>query len=244
MLVGLSLIIGSACVFNNYIDRDIDKKMARTKKRATVTGEVSTLAVLLYGTILGILGSIILGVWTNYLTLAVALVGWFSYVVLYGYFKRRSTLGTVVGSISGAVPPVVGYCAFTDKLDGGALILFLILVFWQMPHFYAIAIYRLKDYAQAKIPVLPAKKGIKTTKIEMLLYLIGFVLAVATLKIFDYTGYTYLIVMLVLSLYWLWQGIGGFKTSDDNLWAKKMFFTSLIIISAFSVVLVLNPWLP
>src|SRR5579872_2970145 len=138
---GISFVIGSACVFNNYLDRDIDKRMERTQKRALVTGAISTRSALMYGTILGLVGFILLGVFVNVLTALIALVGFIFYVILYGIAKRGSHWGAVVGSVSGAVPIVVGYTAVTNQLDLTALILFLVLVFWQMPHFYAIAIY-------------------------------------------------------------------------------------------------------
>ena len=154
-LGGSSLIIASACVFNNYIDRDIDSKMTRTKNRTLVRGAVPDPIALLYGSLLGVIGFGVLIIYTNVLTVLVGATGMFFYVVMYSIWKRRSPYGTLVGSISGAVPPVAGYSAVTNSLDVGALILFLVLVFWQMPHFYAIAIRRREEYKEAGIPVLP-----------------------------------------------------------------------------------------
>jgi len=119
-LVGLSLIVASACVLNNCLDRRIDAAMARTQRRALVRGLVSTRAAIIYATILGLTGAALLAAFTNLLTLGLALFGLFAYVVLYGIAKRRTVHGTVVGSISGAVPPVVGYTAVTGSLDHGA----------------------------------------------------------------------------------------------------------------------------
>jgi len=181
MLVGISFVIASACVFNNYIDRDIDKFMARTKKRALPTGIISGRNALLYAIVLGVIGFSLLLFYTNLLTTFVGFVGFFVYIVLYGISKRRSVYGTIVGSIAGAVPPVVGYVAVTNNFDMGALLLFLILVIWQMPHFYAIAIFREDDYAAASIPVLPIKQGIKATKIHMVLYIAAFLIATVML---------------------------------------------------------------
>jgi protoheme IX farnesyltransferase len=244
MLGGLSLIIASACVFNNYIDRDIDKKMARTKNRALVSGDISGKNALIYSGGLGLAGSFILAVYTNWVTLGLALSGWFAYVVLYGVGKRRTVHGTVIGSISGAVPPVVGYCAVTNHLDSGALLLFLILVFWQMPHFYAIATYRLKDYAAAGIPVLPLKRGLRNTKIQIAAYIVAFIVACDLLYVFGYTGTTYLVVMTLLGLRWLGLAVQGFKVKDNNLWARKVFKFSLIVTLVFSVMISANAWLP
>jgi protoheme IX farnesyltransferase len=242
-LIGTSLIIGSACVFNNYIDRNIDKAMARTKKRALALGSISGRNALIYATVLGVLGVVSLALYVNWLTVLIGLIAFFVYVVLYGISKRRSVHGTVVGSIAGAAPVVAGYCAVSDHFNGAALILFLILVTWQMPHFYAIAMYRIKDYAAAKIPVLPIKSGMRATKIQMLVYIVAFILANISLSLFGTTKVIYLIVMTILGLAWLWLGIQGFK-SDDTKWARKMFFFSLIIILTLSVMLSVGAILP
>lgn len=157
-LAGIAFIIGSACVFNNYIDRDIDAKMVRTKKRALAHGLVPAGKAITYASLLGIIGFFILSLSTNFLTVALGTVAFFDYVVLYGISKRRTAYSTIVGSIAGAIPPAAGYTAVTNRLDGGAVLLFIILVFWQMPHFYAIAMYRYDDYKAAGLPVLPVKK--------------------------------------------------------------------------------------
>jgi heme o synthase len=244
MLIGLSLIVASACVFNNFIDRNIDKKMARTQKRAIVSGTISGRSALIYATILGIVGSVILGNFTNLLALCLALFGLFAYVVLYSVGKRLSTLGTVVGSISGAVPPVVGYAAVTGRLDAAAVILFFILVFWQMPHFFAIAMYRRADYAAAGLPVLPVKKGMQITKLEIILYIFAFGIACLALYAYGYTGLTYLIVSLGLTAKWLQLGLKGFGAADDSAWARRMFRFSLLVIALLCLVISLNSLLP
>ena len=225
------MVIASAGVFNNYIDRDIDQKMARTKERALVSGVIAGRNALIYASILGVSGELILAIYTNWLTALIALFGFAMYVVVYGIWKRRSTLGTIVGSVSGATPPVIGYCAVTGRLDSASLLLFLILVFWQMPHFFAIAMYRLKDYASAGIPVLPVKKGIQTTKIQMLIYTIGFALFSIMLTVLGYTGRVYLGVALAIGVSWTLLCIQGFRVSDDLRWARQMFFFSLFALT-------------
>jgi len=239
-LAGTALIIASGCVFNNYIDRGIDAKMDRTKKRATVSGLVSARAAITYATVLGVLGAIILTVFVNLLVLAIGLTGLFFYVVVYGWAKRRSVYGTLVGSIPGATPPVAGYCAVTGNLDLGAFLLFLILVTWQMPHFYAIAMYRLKDYKAAGLPVWPAVKGLKSTKIQILGFILAFTLAVSLLTIYDYAGWVFLVVMAVLGLTWFAKGIKGFQASNNTVWARQMFLFSLIVMLSLSVMLSVN----
>ncbi len=244
MLIGLSLVIASGCVFNNCIDRDIDAKMARTKNRAMVKKLVPVQNAIVFATLLGLIGFFLLALYTNFLTVILGFIGFFFYVIMYGIGKRRSVHGTVIGSISGALPPVVGYCAVSNNFDIGALLLFLILVFWQMPHFYAIAIYRLHDYASAGIPVLPVKKGIFITKIQIVLYAIAFIAACVLLTVFKVTGYTYLVLITLLGLGWLAFGINGFRTKDTTRWAKKMFLFSLVIILSLSILLSLNIALP
>lgn len=244
MLAGLSLIIASACVFNNYIDRDIDKKMNRTKKRALASGGISIRSALTYASLLGLFGSLILGLFTNWLALGIALAGLFAYVVVYGVAKRRTVHGTVIGSISGAMPPVVGYAAVTNHLDGAALLLFIILVCWQMPHFYAIAMYRYKDYKAADLPVLPVKKGMAATKRQIIAYIVAFTASASLLSVFGYTGYTYRIVVIVLGIYWLYKGLAGYSTTDDAAWGRRMFFASLIVTLGLSLMIAVGARLP
>ena len=236
MLIGLSLIIASSCVFNNTLDRDIDSKMDRTRNRALVTGKISIRNAVIFGIVLGFLGIKILVLYTNFLTLGVALVGSVVYLLLYTPLKRKSIHGTLVGAIAGATPPVVGYTAVTNQLDLGAWLLFFILVAWQMPHFYAIAIRRSDEYAAAHIPVLPLKKGLRIAKINIMIYIVIFIITTILLTVYHYTGYVYLIVMLSLGVFWLWYASLGFHQNIDNkLWARKMFLYSLVVLLVFSL---------
>jgi len=232
-LVGMSLIMASGCVFNNYIDRDIDGAMGRTKGRALVTGRISGRAALVFATCLGVAGFLALALWTNFLALAMAGVGFLFYVVMYSmWWKRRSTWGTFVGSISGAMPPVVGYCAAGGRLDLGAALLFAILVVWQMSHFFAIAIRRADEYAAAHVPVLPVARGVPATKRAMLLYVVAFTLIAPLLTVFGYTGDTYFAIASVLGVVWLILSIKGFFVSGaaaDIRWARTTFFFSLVV---------------
>jgi protoheme IX farnesyltransferase len=244
LLAGTSLIIACGCVINNYIDKDIDIYMSRTKTRALVTGTVSNKNAIIFGTILGILGIAVLAIYTNFLTLLVGLVGLFFYLVMYSIFKRKNVYGTLVGSVSGAVPPVAGYTAVTNQLDITAGLLFLMLVFWQMPHFYAIAMYRLNDYKKAGIPVLPAIKGLQVTKRHIVAYIIAFGIASVGLFFFADTGYTYLVAMVGIVIYWLWVALKGFKSANTNKWAHSMFGVSLVALLVFSIFISICAWLP
>ena len=237
MLIGLSLVIASGCVFNNIFDSDIDAKMDRTKNRAMVLGVIPKTTAIIYGVVLLIAGVLCLLLTSNLLTLAVSMLGFIVYVFLYTPLKRRTVHATLIGAIAGATPPVVGYVAVTGKLDPAAWILFFILVFWQMPHFYAIAIRRLKDYTDAKIPVLPVKQGIYRTKIEMVLYILGFIISASLLTVYGYTKYLYLASILLLGFIWLWKATKGFGKVDDALWAKKVFLFSLIVLTSLCVII-------
>jgi protoheme IX farnesyltransferase len=237
-MLGLGAVIGSACVFNNYIDRKGDQKMTRTKNRPLAKGLITGKKALLFALLLGLFGILFLFYYTNAIATLMAALGFFIYVVLYSFWKYHTSYATLVGSISGAIPPVVGYTAVSHSLDWCAFLLFLILVLWQMPHFYAIALYRLKEYSLALIPVLPIQKGAKRTKVHMLLYIIAFTLTAPTLTFLGYTGSLYAIMTFVLGVAWLGLCLKGFKAQNDALWARQMFIFSLVVITLLCVLLV------
>lgn len=242
--VGTAFGMASGCVFNNYIDRGIDAKMKRTQKRALVSGIISGRNALIYGSVLGLSSFTILALFTNKLVVGAGIVAVFFYVILYGIAKRKSSLGTVVGSVPGALPPVAGYLAVTNSLDLGALLLFLIMVIWQMPHFYAISVFRIKDYAAAALPVLSVKKGIRVAKMYIMLYIIAYLAVTPLLTLLGYTGFTYLLVMGLVGLAWFWKGVENFDVGDGAAWARKMFGFSLIVLLTFSFMISVDTWLP
>ncbi|WP_338883244.1 heme o synthase [Xenorhabdus sp. TH1] len=237
-MVGVSLVVASGCVFNNYIDRDIDRIMERTKERVLVKGLIDPKISLIYASVLGIVGIVLLYVAANVLAMQLALIGFIVYVGVYSlYMKRKSVYGTLVGSLSGAAPPVIGYCAVAGHFDTGALILLLIFSLWQMPHSYAIAIFRFKDYQAANIPVLPVIKGISVAKNHITLYILAFMVATLMLTISGYAGYKYLIVAAAVSIWWLGMALSGYKTSNDRIWARKLFLFSIVAIMSLSVMM-------
>lgn len=245
-VAGLSLVVASGCAINNCIDRDIDARMARTQKRVLVTGDMSPKAALAHGFVLGLAGFATLAIWTNVLALCCALFGFLIYVGVYSlYMKRKSVYGTLVGSLSGAVPPVAGYCAASGRFDSGAAILLLMFCLWQMPHSYAIAIFRFKDYEAAKIPVLPVVKGISEAKQQIVLYILAFAVATLLLVFYGYAGYGYLAVACATSLWWLKMALSGYKEStDDRVWARQVFFFSIITVTALSVMMAVDGQVP
>lgn len=236
--VGVALVVASGCVFNNLIDRDIDRCMERTRKRPLVTGEIGPRTAALFGSVLGLAGVAVLYLSTNLLAVGLVLGGFVIYVGLYSlYMKRNSVYGTLVGSLAGAAPPIVGYCAVSGRFDTGALILLVIFSLWQMPHSYAIAIFRFKDYAAAAIPVLPVKKGVTRAKFQIVAYILAFAAATVALCLSGYVGRNYLVVAVALSGYWLYMALAGFSTGDDRLWARKIFMFSILIITALSIMM-------
>lgn len=240
MLLGLSLVVGAACVFNNIIDRTADQKMQRTQNRALAKGMISPKNALFLGSHLAVLGTTILSL-ISALSATMALIGFAIYVLAYSFLKYRTVFATLIGTIAGAMPPVVGYTALGGTLDLKAAWIFALVVVWQMPHFYAIAIYRMHDYAAANIPVLPVKKGIKKTMIHMLLYVVGFVVVVFVPVFLDVVGKGYFWVMLVVSGYWLWLAIGGLSPRvNASAWARKMFLFSLVAITLVCGILTWN----
>ena len=241
-LIGLSLVIASGCAINNVIDRDIDIKMARTRTRVTVTGEMSGMAALCHGIVLGIMGFGLLIAYTTQVAVLFAAFGYFIYVGVYSlYMKRNSVYGTFIGSLSGAVPPVVGYCAVTGQFDMGALILLVMFSLWQMPHSYAIAIFRFKDYQAANIPVLPVAQGIDKAKRHIVLYIAIYTLVVMLLPINGYTGSAFMAVACTTSFWWLLMALRGYRRNIDvSGWARQVFAFSIINITALSIAMAVD----
>lgn len=243
-MFGLGFVIASACVFNNYLDRDIDAKMARTQDRALVAGVISNEMALLYGSILALIGFVLLICFVNILSSVIALIGFVVYVFAYTFSKRTTHWATEIGSIAGAVPIVVGYTAAIDRFDLTALILFVILVLWQMPHFYSIAIRRLEEYRAAGVPVLPLTHGVHETKRWMLFYIIAFGVAVFALMYFGYAGYWYLVVTEIPVLIWFWRCTDDFGAPDNALFGFRGFVLSLVVLLIFCVMLSIATIIP
>lgn len=241
-VAGIALVIAAACVYNNVLDRRIDSKMKRTRERALIRGDISVRNALIFASALAMLGFILLAQ-VNWLTLGLAALGLIDYVFLYGLAKRKSIRGTEVGTISGAIPIVVGYCAVTNQFDLGAWLLFLIMVVWQMPHFYAIAMFRLKDYQAASIPVLPAKKGLKATERAIIFYIVMFIAVAVSLTAAGYAGYAYLVAITQVGLNWLRLAIQKGDLSQIQ-WARRVFGYSLVVLLSFSLLLAVDPILP
>lgn len=231
-MLGTGLVIASGCVFNNCIDRDIDRKMVRTRHRALAQGLISTRAAVVYAASLGLAGLILLGTAVNGLCAVIVAAGWAIYVVAYSLlFKRRSVHGALIGSLAGAAPPLAGYCAAGGRFDLGAVILLAIFSLWQMAHALAIAVSRLEDYSTAAIPVLPVQRGIPATRKQIAAYILAFTAAALALTFGGYAGYRYLVVAIATGLVWLAIACLGYRSTENRRWAQKLFIFSILNIT-------------
>ncbi|MEJ2588502.1 MAG: heme o synthase [Deltaproteobacteria bacterium] len=237
-LLGLSLVIASSCILNNTIDRHTDKKMARTQNRALVTGHLSPEGAVLFATVLGILGVTLICVMTNPLCVVMVLAGFTVYVGLYSlYLKANTIYSTLIGSLAGTAPPLVGYCAVTNRFDTGAVLLLIMFVLWQMPHCYAIAVFRYKEYRAAGIPVLPIKKGLQETKRAITAFMLAFFGASLMFTFQGYTGYRYLIVACAVNLFWLYTAWSGYRGAPPRVWSKRLVVYSILIITILCIMM-------
>lgn len=238
VVLGTAFIIASACVINNYTDRGIDAKMARTQGRPLVAGKVSGVSALTYGVVLGLIGFGLLIVFTNLLTLALGLAAYIVYTLFYGLSKRASEHGTLIGSIAGALPPVAGYAAITNQLDVATLILFVIWAAWQMAHFYSIAIFRRAEYQAAGVPLLTVTRGVQPAKEQIVIYAAAYIVAIVELTIAGYTGIIFLLVMAAIGSVWLVLSIKLLRTHDSRgeiKSARKLFGFSLVTLIVMCV---------
>lgn len=234
--LGVTLVVASGCVLNNVVDRDIDGLMARTRNRPMVTGRIPVPCALLFGAVLGLAGvGVLYAGARGFLPVALVLLGYVVYAGLYSlYMKRHSIHGTLVGSIAGAMPPVVGYCAASGGFDAAALTLLAMFSLWQIPHSYAIAIFRAQDYRAASIPVLPVVRGFAAAKRQMVLYIAAFTAVTLMLGVLGYAGGFYMLAALAVGLYWFWIGLAGRTAGNETRWARKVFFTSIVVVSVLS----------
>ncbi|MGM0971257.1 MAG: heme o synthase [Bacillota bacterium] len=225
-LIGSALVIGAAGSFNNLYDRDIDAIMNRTKNRPTVTGEIKPKTVLWLGIFMSFFGILILSLATP-LAAILGFIGLFLYIVPYTMVsKRRTIYNTEIGSISGAMPPLIGWASIYPDIRHPAIMgLFIISIIWQMPHFYSIAIRKHEEYKEAKIPMLPVIKGVRRTYLQTNIYLI---FLIASSFLFMTLSFGLTSVALLLNVTWLILSVYGYKKMDSKQWAKTMFIYSLL----------------
>lgn len=240
-LIGGTMVMGGALVLNNWYDVDIDTVMERTKKRPTVTGTIPLKVVLGLGIALSILGMILL-LFTTMEAVIYAFIGWFTYVILYTMWsKRRYAFNTIIGSVSGAVTPLIGWSAIDSSFHLVPMMLFLILFVWQMPHTFAIAIKKYDEYKAAGVAMLPVVRGMKNTKWQNIFY----VVCLLPLPFYlDSLGFVFITIATLLNVVWLVVSVGGFFTKNDFKWAQVSFiysvnyitimFTMMVIVTFFN----------
>lgn len=202
--LGIALLAGAAAVVNHVVDQKIDTVMARTRRRPVATGRVSQLDALLFATVLALAGMMILMWQVNALTAWLTLASLVGYAGVYTLFLKRATpQNIVIGGLAGAMPPLLGWTAVTNQVEGHALLLVLIIFAWTPPHFWALAIHRKEEYAKAGIPMLPVTHGNRYTELHILLY--TFMLLAVTLLPFatGMSGWIYLAGATALGLRFL-----------------------------------------
>lgn len=236
-LIGSSLVIAGSCAINNYYDRDIDHLMERTKERPTVTGKMYPLQALWVGISLLTIGLLFMLATTITATI-ISLVGVVTYVFLYTMWsKRLYTINTVIGSVSGAVPPLIGWAAVDANLSVIAWVLFLIMFIWQPPHFLALAMRRTEEYRAANIPMLPVVHGFDVTKRQIMIW----IACLLPLPLYLYQlGNGFVIFATVLNIVWFAIGLKGFTNKELEMkWATKMFIYSINYLTILFVSMVL-----
>lgn len=212
--------------------------MKRTCQRELVQKLVPVSHAITLGFASGIIGFATLYFYTSFLAFAFGLLGFIVYVGFYTlYYKRQSVHGTLIGGLSGACPPVIGYCAVTNQFDAGAVILFITFCIWQIPHSYAIAIYRFNDYKAASIPVLPIKEGVDKARTHIMAYIIAFAIAALALSYLGYAGSWYALGVGLVSMYWLYLAKVSFQKMPTEQWGKQLTVFSIVCIMVFCLLI-------
>jgi len=243
--LGISLVVAAGCVFNNWADRDLDKKMTRTRNRVLARGLMSPKTAVVYGSILAAAGFSLLCATTNTLCIFIVLGGLLIYAGAYSlYLKRHSPYATAIGSLAGAAPAVAGYCAVSHSFDLGAIILLAIFTFWQIPHSHAIEIFRLDDYKLAALPVLPVRNGVPAARRHILFFIAVFSAVTLLLTFCGYAGNSFLAASATLGLTWLFLALTGNRADKERLWARRLFVFSILGIIALSVMMALDSKIP
>ncbi len=236
-LIGGFLTAGGANVFNCYIDRDIDAKMNRTKKRATASGRMKPRTALIFGAAVTLSGVLLLGFFANWLAAGLALSGNLYYVFVYTLWLKRTTPhNIVVGGAAGAIPPLVGWAAVTGTLAPAAWILFAIIFYWTPPHFWALALLKQGEYGRVGVPMLPVVSGEQETRKQIFLYTI-LLTAVSLLLVPFGMSWIYFAGALLLCGYFLYLAWRLLMDPSKEL-ARKTFFYSIWFVAGIFAVMV------
>ena len=225
-LLGFALLAGASAALNQIFDRETDKNMNRTKKRPLASGEISLFSALTFTVILLFVGSSLVLYFSNLMTLLITTFGFIFYSLIYTiYLKWATPQNIVIGGLSGALPPLIGWTAVNNDISLLPLTLVLVIFLWTPPHFWPLAIDRLEEYKKEGVPMMPIAKGVSRTKKEMVVYAI--LLLAASLAPFFYglTGYFYLISTTALNLYFIYLCIAYLNDRENELSMKIFNFS-------------------
>ena len=239
-IIGIWLLAGAAFAVNCLIEQAIDAKMKRTSWRPSATGSISPSHIIIFSIVLGLLGMVILWNFTNPLTMWLTLATFVGYAVIYTWLLKPATpQNIVIGGLSGAMPPALGWAAATNTLPAEAWLLVLIIFVWTPPHFWALALYRRDDYAQSGLPMLPVTHGERFTLLNILLYTLILLAATLLPYIYGMSGVIYLVCAIILGLIFLAYVIALFISYSDGL-AKKTFRFSITYLSLLFAALLID----
>lgn len=241
--IGIWLVAGAAAAFNCLVEQGIDARMKRTAWRPTAKGELSLMQTLLFSTVLCGLGMAVLLVWVNALTMWLTLATFVGYAVVYTVvLKPLTPQNIVIGGASGAMPPVLGWAAMRNEVGPESLMLCLIIFLWTPPHFWALAMYRVEDYARAGLPMLPVTHGNAFTRLHVLLYTL--VLLAGSLLPFVYgmSGHIYLVSALILGGLFTAYAFRLWRRYSDELARKTFRFSIIHLMLMFAALLVDHYW--
>jgi len=239
-IVGIWLLAGAAFAMNCLIEQAVDAKMKRTSWRPSATGELKPIHIVIFSIILGSLGMVILWNFTNPLTMWLTAATFVGYAVIYTWLLKPATpQNIVIGGLSGAMPPALGWAAVTNSLSAEAWLLVLIIFVWTPPHFWALALYRRDDYAQSGLPMLPVTHGERFTLLNILLYTLILIAATLLPYIYGMSGLVYLIAAVVLGFLFLAYVIALFISYSDAL-AKRTFRFSITYLSLLFAALLID----
>jgi protoheme IX farnesyltransferase len=226
-MLGTALIVASANALNMFLEGDVDALMSRTKTRPIPSGRLEPEVALWFGAGLAAMGLPLLDFLVNPATAFVGGFALLSYVLVYTPMKRFSPAAVWIGAIPGAAPPLMGWTAMTGALSAAAASVFLLMFVWQIPHFHAIAVFRMEEYQRAGLKVLPAEKGLFRTKVSIVGLLVLQLAVSALPAYFGLGGTPYIVAAAILGLSYLGFGIAGFRKDAGARWARTLFFASL-----------------
>lgn len=239
-MFGTTLVVCSANSLNNYIERDSDKRMERTRTRALPAGRMHPYVALAYGTLLLACALPWMAMATTALATGLAALAWVIYVFVYTPLKRRSWLSVMAGGLAGAMPPLIGWTAVSGTIEPGGLALFLILFMWQLPHTFAIGIFRKSEYAAAGLKILPLERSEATTRNHIMFWTVGLVASTLWAVHLGLGGLLTLAGAVILGGVFLWKAWLGLRNDGDAVWARDFFLYSLVYMTGIFVVMALD----